>query len=165
MAETRTADVRRIVIEIKGEKKEPKEKSTELNPEDEKQSIGDLLKNAIFSNTARDVMNGVKQVVLADLNRRYSLSEDYIGERTLNNVLTAVGKTKTLAQYVISGVILSGGNIGGGLVGLGLYGVSEFINNQANLSQYYRQINSNNYQTGYYKERAGLVNGSKGTEN
>ena len=166
------ADTRKIVIEIQsgssssdGKSNEERESSLTsklLHPikSIEKATVGKhVLLNQAYQNTKSLVI----QTASTSINRYFSLSEDYIMQNTVSNTMTTLNKVKGLGQSVLLGAQM-GGPVGA-LFGLGAWGVSEFINNQANLSSYYEGINAANYQTQYTRTRAGLVDNGRGTEN
>lgn len=120
-------------------------------------------------------LSGAKQLIEntieVSLSRYYNMSEDYISQNDYRNVMTAIGKTTSLASTVIGGVTSGlafggavGGAIGGIVAGAG-WGLSEAINMKATRSQYYSQINASNINMAYMQQRAGLYMNGKGTEN
>jgi len=120
-------------------------------------------------------LSGAKQLIEntieVSLNRYYNMSEDYISQNDYRNVMTAIGKTTSLASTVIGGVTSGlafggpvGGAIGGIVAGAG-WGLNEAINMKATRSQYYSQINASNINMAYMQQRAGLYMNGKGTEN
>lgn len=97
------------------------------------------------------------------MNRYFNLSEDYIAEREINNFKISVNKiTNTISS--VAGASIVGGPLGGTIALIGV-GVSEYLNNQQTLSNYYSSINASNYNTQFSRIRAGLVDNGRGTEN
>ena len=53
----------------------------------------------------------------------------------------------------------------GAAVGAVSWGVNEFIQNKANLSGYYQDLNASNFNMQFNRTRAGLIDEGRGTEN
>lgn len=118
--------------------------------------------------------NQAKQNLLANISffhdRYFSLKEDYLSETTYQNAQTAIGKIGGFMSAVGSGAMMGaslgpvGAAVGAAIGGIG-YGITEFTNRKKTMSQYYQQLNASSFETEFMRERAGLVNDSRGTEN
>jgi hypothetical protein len=53
----------------------------------------------------------------------------------------------------------------GGAIGVTTWHFNQDIQNKANLSSYYQQLNSANFNTQFNRTRAGLINEGRGTDN
>ena len=104
------------------------------------------------------------------MQREFSLSENYIAQQTYANASKAIGAVESFAGSVISGALV-GAKFGpyGAIVGSVISGavniVSQYNVNQNRLSSYYQSLNASNYQSDFSQVRAGLIDGSRGTEN
>ena len=180
-----TADTKKITIEIVGGGAETGE-GTAQGQEDSgsnlKDSLSKLLhpistiENSVLGKTVilNQAYQSVKQTTLnaldMSINRYFSLKEDYLAETTYNNVKTSISKVTGLAASAINGAMMGSslgpaGSIAGAVIGATAFGVNEFLGYQTRYSNYYKNLNEANFQTGFGQMRAGLVNGSRGTEN
>lgn len=125
-----------------------------------------LILNYVYNN-ARSV---IASSVSTTLQREFSLSENYIAQQTYANASKAIGAVESFAGSVISGALV-GAKFGpyGAIVGSVISGavniVSQYNTNQNRLSSYYQSLNASNYQSDFSQVRAGLIDGSRGTEN
>lgn len=106
-----------------------------------------------------------------DVTRHLSLTEDYLSQNTYNMVKSQYNLFKGAVGGVLTGAA-SGAMAGGipgailGAVGGALnFGVNTVISQNQRYSQYYQQLNATNFNTQYNEKRAGLYDGSRGTEN
>ena len=113
----------------------------------------------------------ILQAVDVNLNRQFSINEDYMGETTYQNAKNIIGKITSIGSTIIGGTV-TGAQVGGwvgALVGFGIsavgVGVSETLSAQAKISQTFRSLNASNIEVNYARARAGLTDGSNGTEN
>lgn len=172
MAETRMV---RIAIELNDgtsgtPSAEPKaEEMTDNNGKTKEGSV--LIKSVILNQGYQTAKRLILQSVDVSLNRAFSLNEDYMGETTYQNAKNMIGKATSYATTIASATAFgmsTGGFIGAGagfIVSSVGVGVSEFINVQSKKSQYYSSLNASNIEMNYARQRAGLVDGSMGTEN
>lgn len=130
-----------------------------------------LFKSLILNQGYQTAKRLVLQSIDANLNRNFSLNEDYMGETTYQNAKNMISKMTSYASSVASATIMgaSVGGFVGAVIGFGIsavgIGVSEYTNTQAKKSQYFRSLNASNIEVGYARQRAGLIDGSMGTEN
>lgn len=130
-----------------------------------------IFKSIIIGKGFSTAKNLIIQGVDTNLNRQFALNEDYMGETTYNNAKSIIGKVTSIGSSIIGGTV-TGAQIGGfwGAVGgfaistVGV-GVSEYFSVTAKMSQTYRSLNASNIEMNYARARAGLTDGSQGTEN
>ena len=120
-----------------------------------------------FETAKRLIIQGVD----VGLNRQFSINEDYMGETTYQNAKNVIGKVTSIAS-TIGGGTLAGAQVGGlwgAAIGFGIsaigVGVSETLSVQGKMSQTFRSLNASNVELNYARARAGLTDGSMGTEN
>lgn len=97
------------------------------------------------------------------VNRNLSLTENYIGQQSLTNVKTALGKAESLFTSVAFGASV-GGPVGAA-VAVASWGTSQYFEYRQKMEGYYRALNAANAQTEFGQTRAGLYNEGKGTLN
>ena len=175
---------RKIVIEIVDGKKESESKKTKsddgtstlqktltkiFHPVQtlEDASVG---KNIISMQAYQQAKQQIINTVDYYHNRYFSLKEDYLSETTYNNAKAAIGKAASVLGIVGAGAIAGAklgplGSVAGAIIGGAGFVVNEQIQKQKVYSQYYQQLNTLSYETSFARERAGLVNDSKGTDN
>ena len=120
-----------------------------------------------FETAKRLIIQGVD----VGLNRQFSINEDYMGETTYQNAKNVIGKVTSIAS-TIGGGTLAGAQVGGllgavvgGVISTIGVGVSETLSVQGKMSQTFRSLNASNVELNYARARAGLTDGSMGTEN
>lgn len=131
-----------------------------------------LLGKSVFVNQAFDLAkNSIGQAITLSANRYFNMKEDYLTENMFNSAKTTINKVANFGTSIISGGI-AGSSVGGpigAVIGASIsavsFGITEVLNYQARISSYYQSLNASNYQIGFMRTRAGLTNGSKGTEN
>lgn len=169
------ADIRmvRIAIDLTENNGQPAQpQQTELEDSNGKTKEGKtLLKSVILNQGFQTAKRLVIQSVETNLNRQFALNEDYMGETTFNNAKNVISKVASYGSSIISSTIYgaSVGGVVGAVIGAGIssvgIGVSEFISVQGKMSQTFRSLNASNIETQYARARAGLIDGSNGTEN
>ena len=167
------ADDRKIVIEIKSsssvgknDKKDEDNGFKNLNEMLHPLRTGEKIlkgKSIIGYEIYNQTKQLISQTVSLSVNRYFSLAEDYMGQNSLNNISNNLNRAANFSSALIT-AIQTGNPISGGLIMAG-WGVSQYIQNQSNLSGYYESINASNYNTQFSRIRAGLVNNGRGTEN
>lgn len=181
------ADTRKITIEIlsgDGKKTKKSSKKDETN-EELSETINKILHpiQTLEAATIAKVFfaNQVYQQVKANFwtvvdythNRYFSLSEDYMGQVNYNNTKTIYNKAKSYALSAVngfvSGMTLSGGNpiLGatGAILSTAGQAVGDVFSYHERISNYYQSLNSTNAQTEFSRQRIGLYNEGRGTEN
>lgn len=114
---------------------------------------------------------GDVESILFYSNERYlNLSEDYLSQNTYNQVKAHYSITKKALSSIASGAArgaMVGGGAGaivGGLISAASFGVKQSLEISKTMSQAYQQLNATNFNTQYNAKRAGLYDGSRGTE-
>lgn len=105
----------------------------------------------------------ITNTVDTTVNRNLSLTENYIGQQTLSNVKTILGKAESLFTSVAFGASV-GGPVGAA-VAVASWGTSQYFDYLNKKSSYYQALNATNAQTEFSQTRAGLYNEGKGTLN
>lgn len=127
-------------------------------------------KNELVGYFFTQAVNNVSKAAKSEVNRYYTLREDYLSQKTLENVNTAVSKVQGLGMSALTGASAGSftgpvGTVVGAVVGVASWGVQEFIAMRNTGSNYYQQLNGMNFQTSFGQVRAGLVDNGRGTEN
>lgn len=163
------SDTRKITIEIIGEnsgggskegtnKKETKKTTKKIKEE--------IVKTKVYEKVARQVWDNAINIAEFQMNRYFTLSEDYISQNTYNNVKRSINKANQIWGTAKSIAFMAAS---GNVVGAGIAAASSIINEgmeyYQKISSHYQALNATNYQTGFSATRAGLVNDSRGTEN
>ena len=168
-------------------KKKKKTPEQEFN-EQRKQQVKELnealhpVQTAISSYTSNSVVNQAKlglakqaweiieQSVDYAINRHLNLTENYIAQNDYNKIKSIYGITKGAVSSIASGAaqgMALGGFVGAGVgaaIGALNWGITTTIQQSERYSQYYQQLNAINFNTQYNQKRAGLYDGSRGTE-
>ena len=130
-----------------------------------------LTKSVILNQGYHQAKSLIISGVDASINRYLSLNEDYMGETVYNNAKTTIGKITGLGGAIMSGYTVGSmtGTPVGMAIGVGVavvgWGANEFLSYQQKMSGYYQSLNASNFQTAFMRKRAGLTDGSHGTEN
>lgn len=158
-------ELRKIVIEIK----HTKEEQQEIIPEPvdnegkvqrtEKKSLESILLNQAY-NQAKSL---VSQSINTSLNKYYNMKEDYMLENNINAVRNVIGKTTSLATTIAGGFAI--GNVAGAVIAGAGWAISEGISYKNRWDGIYAEINATNYNKTFTKQRLGLVDSGRGTEN
>ena len=107
---------------------------------------------------------------LFELNRKFTLKEDYIGQNKLNMFTQTIGVSRSILSSTTQGAIMGAqvggiyGAIFGAITGAGMSIFKAQKAAMEKLEQYQMQLNATNKQTTFGERRASLVNGGKGTE-
>lgn len=112
-----------------------------------------------------------------ELNRYFTLKEDYMGQNTLTALQAYSGTAKSMLSSIgsdaIAGAMVGSyfgpaGTVVGGVLGAAfggaVSGVKARTETEQKIEQVNMQMNATNMQTQFSATRAGLVNGSRGTE-
>lgn len=127
-------------------------------------------KNQLVGYIFTESVISVNKAAKSEINRYYTLREDYLSQRTIENVNVALNKVQTLGSSVLNGAsagsfVGGAGIIAGVVVGAASWGINEIIGIRNAGSNYYQQLNSTNFQTSFSQVRAGLIDNGRGTEN
>ena len=158
-------ETRKVTIEIVTTESKPnpiKPKPTEEDGEIKRTEF-DNLKSVLINQAYNQAKSLVSQAVNSSLNRYYNMKEDYMLENNINSIRTAINKTSSFATTIVGGAMV-GGAVGGVIAGVGWLG-SEAISYSNRWKDTYAQINATNYNKTFTKDRLGLTDGGKGTEN
>ena len=181
------SDTKKIVIEIKGsEVGKGKSGTTTKNSKEKDEILEGLqvafqplqsLENVIVgsSQSAKYIYDNLKNLAIENVNttlgRTFRLTEDYMNQSILNNVQAQIGKASSFAASVIAGakigsiVAPGAGTVIGAVTGAAASIGSELISGGSTISQYYSDINAATYQSEFSRQRAGLVDEGRGTQN
>lgn len=112
-----------------------------------------------------------------ELNRYFTLKEDYMGQNTLTALQAYSGTAKSMLSSIGSSALQGAifgkgfgpvgvaiGAVGGAVLGGAVSGVKARTETEQKIEQVNMQMNATNMQTQFSATRAGLVNGSRGTE-
>lgn len=188
------ADERKIVIEIVskdggnkvGAPKEEKTKKPTSTKEDPNKMLAQNLQ-AIFHpmdtwegeqsdkmqwglSLARQGFSLAYNTALMEMNRSFTLKEDYISQNRMTMFTQTVDTAKNILGGTASGAIAGArvGGVWGAVIGAVVGGGISMFNAAKTAAQtketYMMQLNATNKQTTFGERRASLVNGGKGTE-
>lgn len=165
------AEVRKITIEIVegsgggdgGGDDEEKKKKKKKKTEEEK--FLDAAKHI-----GQEFLNVIQTNVEQSLQRHFTLTENYMSQNIYNNAKKSISMVMNGAASIASMAKIGGllGPVGAGfgaVAGAALFIAQQHENYQTRMSSYYQSLNASNYQSDFSQVRAGLIDGSKGTEN
>lgn len=123
---------------------------------------------AIF--VIKDIASQIWRYGNMELNRHFSLRENYLAQNKINMFHQQMDSIKGVASSIGSSVAM--GAIAGGPVGAAaglIYGAAKTaidvtVKKEQKMEQYNMQLNATNAQTQFSASRAALVNGGRGTE-
>lgn len=117
------------------------------------------------------------RIAKMELNRSFSLKENYLGQNKLTALESEMGAVREMATSVGAGAVsgamfgykfgLAGiaiGAVGGSIFGAVTGAMDVLIQKEETMERHNMQLNSTNAQTTFSASRAALVNGSRGTE-
>lgn len=163
---TQSSETRKVTIEIittengipNPIKPEPKDEEGKI-----KRGEFDKLESVLINQAYNQAKSVVKQAVNTTLNMYYNMKEDYMFENNVNQIKTIVGKVSSLAISVYGGFKV--GNVGGALISGAGWLINEGISQGTRIRDLYSQINSSNYDKAFTRQRVGLTDNGRGTEN
>lgn len=176
------ADERKIVIELKpqdvnksvgdGEKKN-KQDSYDLSALAhpikylEKNTIG---KNVIAYQAYSLVKQQIKTMAMYEINKYFSLTENYTAQQNMNNALTAISKVASFGTTVVGGAMTGSalgpyGAAAGAIVAAVGWTVNESIQVYQRFDQQRRDLATMNTQSQFQLTRMGLVDGGRNSQN
>lgn len=124
-----------------------------------------LLGKSVLLNQAYGLAKqAVKQSVMYGINRHFNLTENYMAQTDMQNILTTIGKVSSLASAVGAGAMLGAGAPGAIIAAVG-WVVNEGIGVYQRFDQAYIQLNEGNMQSNFQRVRMGLTDGGRGTQN
>ena len=171
------SDLRMIRISLEATENGTPTQPSEPKAEDMQDSKGKtsetstIFKSLIIGKGFSTAKNLIIQGVDVGLNRQFSINEDYMGETTYQNAKNIIGKVTSIASSIGGGTMFGAqvGGLWGAVIGFGIsavgVGVSETLSVQGKMSQTFRSLNASNIEVNYARAKAGLTDGSMGTEN
>lgn len=184
-----------IKITIYGQGGKSSSKEKEKTPSEIEQSKTEKLQNALSSDGSisagsavsslisigmilvNDNAQFMKNYALSEVNRYFSLTDDYISQNKANEIKTRISRFKTSLSSVAKGAakgMAAGSALGplgqafgiviGAVSGLNRSVLEARIERNVKKEQYDIQLNATNIQTNFMASRASLVNGGRGTE-
>lgn len=170
------ADTRKIVIELKNTSASvdnSSQISRHLNPKKKKKTEEEIRKEAIKAlgvYATKHSFDLIKNSISVTKNRYFNMSENYILENEIDNFMTIVGNTTSVAATALVGakVGMGAGPVGmavGAGVGAAVGVAANLITYQSTKASYYSSLNATNMQTEWSAKRAGLWDEGRGTEN
>lgn len=116
----------------------------------------------VFWEFAQKTWNDVKSDAEYGVGNWYSREEDYIGQTNVEKAKEAISIASSIGKAAAAG-FEAGGTVGA-VVGVALSVGQTIINARKTVVDEYSQLDSAAYSQYYNSKRAGLVNGSKGTQ-
>ena len=134
-----------------------------------KDFAGSSVRKQAIATLAQQAMNIIEQSIEYGVTRHLNLTEDYIAQNNYNKIKSIYSLTKGAASAVASGISMGAafgpaGLAAGMTIGLANWGINTTIQQSQRYSEYYQQLNATNFNTQYNQKRAGLYDGSRGTE-
>ena len=178
------ADTRNIVIELKlqgsgngnslsqkntDEKETQPDFSTLLHPIKaiEKETLG---KNIVVYQAYQQAKSMIKQSAMYEINKYFSLTENYKAQQDMNNTLATIGKVTGFASTVMAGAV-AGAKLGpvgaaaGAIAAAVGYAANEGIQTYQRFEQQNRNLATMNVQSSFQLTRMGLIDGGRGSYN
>lgn len=181
------ADTRNIVIELKLKNSNGgnslSSKSTKGDGNEEfKANLTTLLhpvktmeknvsgKNIVVNQAYQYAKSAIKQMVMYEINKYYSLTENYKAQQDMSNALATIGKVSNFGSTVAAGAITgaAGGPVGaafGAIVAAVGYAANEGIQTYQRFEQQNRNLATMNVQSSFQLTRMGLIDGGRGSYN
>lgn len=163
-------ETRKIVIEIvnkeattKSQKIIDKVQKTDTSETIETVKEGTLVSSVVVNQAFTQVKGLVKNAAFYYINKNFTLKENYLMQRNVDNALTSINKVASFGVSVAGGFLL--GNIAGAAVAAVGWAANEAFTAFKRQDQAMMGLNTTNIQTSFQQTRAGLTNGSRGTEN
>ena len=184
-----------ITITILGQGGASSSKEREKTPSEIEQSKTEKLQNPLSSDgdigvstiagtfgkvvglIVYDEAQFLKTYALSEVNRYFSLTDDYISQNKLNELKTRINRFKTTNSAAVSGALKGAvaarrlgpvgqaiGAVIGAASGVRRSGLEARVERNVRKEQYDMQLNATNIQTNFMASRASLVNGGRGTE-
>lgn len=163
-------ETRKIVIEIVSkEASTPSQKIIDkVQKTDTTQTIetikdGTLISSLVVNQAFNQVKGLVKNAAFYYMNKNFTLKENYIRNRDVENALTSINKITSLGTSVAGGFLL--GNVAGAAVAAAGWAANEAFTAFKRQDQAMMGLNTTNIQNAYQRTRAGLNDGGRGTQN
>lgn len=165
-------ETRKIVIEIvskgattpsQSQKIIEKVQKTETTETIETIKEGTLVSSVVVNQAFNQVKGLVKNAAFYYMNKNFTLKENYLMQRNVDNALTSINKVASFGVSVAGGFAL--GNWAGAAVAAVGWSANEAFNIFKRQDQTMMGLNTTNIQTAFQQTRAGLSDGSRGTQN
>jgi len=165
-------ETRKIVIEIvskgaatpsQSQKIIEKVQNTETTETIETIKEGTLVSSVVVNQAFNQVKGLVKNAAFYYMNKNFTLKENYLMQRNVDNALTSINKVVSFGVSVAGGFAV--GNWAGAAVAAVGWTANEAFNIFKRQDQTMMGLNTTNIQTAFQQTRAGLNNGSRGTQN
>jgi len=163
-------ETRKIVIEIvskdattKSQKIIDKVQKRETTETIETIKEGTLVSSLVVNQAFTQVKGLVKNAALYYMNKHFTLKENYLMQRNVDNALTTINKVASFGTSVAGGFLL--GNVPGAAVAAVGWVANEAFTAFKRQDQTMMGLNTTNIQTAFQRTRAGLSDGSRGTQN
>lgn len=163
-------ETRKIVIEIvskdattKSQKIIDKVQKTDTTETIETVKEGTLVSSVVVNQAFNQVKGLVKNASLYYMNKHFTLKENYLMQRNVDNALTSINKVVSFGITVAGGFAL--GNVAGAAVAAVGWAANEAFTIFKRQDQTMMGLNTTNIQTAFQQTRAGLSDGSRGTQN
>lgn len=133
----------------------------------EKQIIG---KNIIVGQAYQYAKNAIKSSATYEINKYFSLTENYSAQQDMDNALTSIGKVVSFTTTVGSGALTgaaagpAGAIVGAIVATVGWVG-NEAIQTYQRFDQQTRSLAGMNVESSFQLTRMGLVDGGRGSYN
>lgn len=105
------SDLRRVEVVFKSETTENKPSEKIKNGEKNqviKQEETKWWKNVLVQQTRNYVKTDIQNIASYEINKWFTLTDDYIGQRTLTNAINVVSRVKNIALSIKAGAIVGG---------------------------------------------------------
>lgn len=163
-------ETRKIVIEIvskdattKSQKIIDKVQKTDTTETIETVKEGTLVSSVVVNQAFNQVKGLVKNASLYYMNKHFTLKENYLMQRNVDNALTSINKVVSFGTTVAGGFAL-GNWVGAAVAAVG-WAANEAFTIFKRQDQTMMGLNTTNIQTAFQQTRAGLSDGSRGTQN
>lgn len=161
MAELRRVE---IIIKDKSQQQQPTVVPNENPDADAKNDTDRSIKEIIAISTLRKIGVEAKEVATYAINRQFTLTDDYIGQRNMGIALSILNKGESLAMAAFTGFVLAG-PVGAAIAGA-VSAASTGIQVWENYDQQSIKLRQLDAQLSYSRIRAGyaVVAGSIGED-
>lgn len=114
------ADLRQVevVIKVGDSESKPSEKVKKGDKNKTQKEKTDYLGATLVNQAWGYVKADILKIANYEINKWFSLNDDYIGQRTLTNALNVIGRAKNIAGTIAAGVMV-GGVVGGAIALVG----------------------------------------------
>lgn len=152
------ADLRQVEVIFKvggGEtaEKKPSEKIKSGTKNKVQEQKTDYVGATLVSQAWGYVKADITKIANYEINKWFSLNDDYIGQRNLTNALNVVNRAKNTAASIAAGIVL-GGAVGGVIAAVGSF-ITLGIDIAQNIDRQNIALRQMDAQLSYQRQRAG----------